>query len=47
MWLEEWLPPIFFEGEFLEVAIWKWLSLVVLLGSALFAALLIAGGLPD
>ena len=43
MWLEEWLPPIFFEGEFLEVALWKWLSLVVVLGFALFAALLIAG----
>ena len=27
-WLEAWLPPVFFEAEFLALALWQWLGLV-------------------
>jgi MscS family membrane protein len=43
VWLEQWLPPVFFEREFLEVAVWKWLTLATLLGIASLVSLLIAG----
>jgi MscS family membrane protein len=42
-WLEEQLPPFFFERGVLDVALWKWLSLAVLLGIASLVSLLIAG----
>ena len=43
VWLEGYLPPVFFEGELLGVALWKWLSLAALLAVASLVALLIAG----
>ncbi len=43
VWLEEWLPPVFSEGEFLGVALWKWLTLLATLLGASLAALLLAG----
>jgi MscS family membrane protein len=43
VWLEEFLPRVFFERQFLEVALWKWLSLSILLVTAWLASLLIAG----
>jgi MscS family membrane protein len=42
-WLEAWLPEIFFDVTWLEVALWKWAGLVLLLLGAWLAALLIAG----
>jgi MscS family membrane protein len=43
MWLEEWLPPLFFERESLGVELWKWLALAVLIAIASLASLAIAG----
>jgi MscS family membrane protein len=43
VWLEEWLPPFFFEHQVLDVALWKWLSLLGLLAGASLVSLLIAG----
>jgi MscS family membrane protein len=43
VWLEEWLPSFFFKTRYLEVALWKWISLVAILGLAALVALLIAG----
>jgi MscS family membrane protein len=42
-WLEEQLPSFFFERRFLDVALWKWLSLSVLLVGAWLVSVLIAG----
>jgi MscS family membrane protein len=42
-WVEEWLPPIFFERQLFDVALWKWLVLLVLLAAASLVSLLIAG----
>ena len=42
-WLEEQLPPFFFERRFLDVALWKWLSLSALLVGAWLVSVLIAG----
>jgi MscS family membrane protein len=43
LWLEEWLPSVFFEGELLGVELWKWLSLTALLAIASIISLLVAG----
>jgi len=43
MWLEEWLPTVFFETSWLEVPLWKWMGLAVLFVGAWLASLLIAG----
>jgi MscS family membrane protein len=43
MWLEEWLPPLFFERESLGVELWKWLALAVLIAMASLVSLAIAG----
>ena len=43
VWLEGYLHPVFFEGELLGVALWKWLSLAALLAVSSLVALLIAG----
>jgi MscS family membrane protein len=42
-WLEEWLPPFFFESRVFEVAIWKWLALPALALVAWLVSLLLAG----
>jgi MscS family membrane protein len=42
VWLEEWLPPFFFEHRVLNVAVWKWVSLLVLLVGSWLVSLLIA-----
>jgi MscS family membrane protein len=43
LWLEEWLPPFFFEEDLLGVELWKWLVLAMLVAIASLIALLIAG----
>ena len=43
LWLEEWLPSVFFEEDLLGVELWKWLALAMLLAIASFISLLIAG----
>ena len=43
VWLEEWLPAFFFEQRYLEVALWKWIGLAVILSIASLVALLITG----
>jgi MscS family membrane protein len=43
LWLEEWLPSVFFEKELLGVELWQWLSLAVLLALASILSLLVAG----
>jgi MscS family membrane protein len=43
LWLEEWLPPVFFEEDLLGVELWKWLSLTALLAIASIVSLLVAG----
>ena len=43
LWLEEWLPLVFFEEDFLGVELWKWLALAMLLAIASLISLLIAG----
>ena len=43
LWLEEWLPPVFFEDDLLGVELWKWLALAMLLAIASLVSLLIAG----
>jgi MscS family membrane protein len=43
VWLEEWLPAFFFEQRYLEVALWKWVGLAVILSIASLVALLITG----
>jgi len=43
VWLEEWLPAFFFEQRYLEVALWKWVGLAVVLSFASLVALLITG----
>jgi MscS family membrane protein len=42
LWLEEWLPSVFFEEELLGVEIWKWLALAMLLAIASLISLLVA-----
>jgi MscS family membrane protein len=43
VWLEEWLPSFFFTTRYLEIALWKWVCLAVLLGLASLVAVMIAG----
>jgi MscS family membrane protein len=43
LWLEEWLPSVFFEEDLLGVELWKWLALALLLAVASLVALLVAG----
>ena len=43
LWLEEWLPPVFFEKTIHAVELWKWLALAALVASASLFSLLIAG----
>jgi MscS family membrane protein len=43
LWLEEWLPPVFFEMDLLGVELWKWLALAMLLAIASLISLLLAG----
>jgi MscS family membrane protein len=43
LWLEEWLPPVFFEEDLFGVELWKWLALAMLLAGASLIALLMAG----
>jgi MscS family membrane protein len=43
LWLEEWLPPVFFEEDLLGVEFWKWLALAMVLAIASLISLLIAG----
>ncbi len=43
VWLEEWLPAVFFQHQLLHVALWKWVALVLILGVASLLAWLIAG----
>jgi MscS family membrane protein len=43
LWLEEWLPFVFFEEDLLGVELWKWLALALLLAVASLVALLVAG----
>ncbi|MBW2498249.1 MAG: mechanosensitive ion channel family protein, partial [Deltaproteobacteria bacterium] len=43
LWLEEWLPPVFFEHEPLGMELWKWLALLVVLAIASLISLTIAG----
>jgi MscS family membrane protein len=42
VWIEAWLPSALFERDLLEVALWKWLSLVLAFGLAWLVSLLIA-----
>jgi MscS family membrane protein len=42
-WLEDWLPAFMFELDALDIALWKWMSLALLLCVASIVALLIAG----
>jgi MscS family membrane protein len=42
-WLEERLPPIFFELRFLELALWQWLALILVALAAWLVSLLVAG----
>ena len=41
--LEAWLPPVFFEVHFLDLALWQWLGLVVLALASWIASMLLAG----
>jgi MscS family membrane protein len=43
LWLEEWLPYVFFEKGFFGVEFWKWLALAGLLAIASLLSLLLAG----
>jgi MscS family membrane protein len=43
LWLEAWLPSVFFEEEVLGVELWKWLALAMLLTVASLISLLVAG----
>lgn len=43
VWLEKWLPSVFFTHRYFEVALWKWASLIGILGIASLIAVLIAG----
>jgi MscS family membrane protein len=43
LWLEEWLPSVFFEEDILGVELWKWLALAMLLAVASLISFLIAG----
>jgi MscS family membrane protein len=43
LWLEEWLPSVFFEEDLLGVELWKWLALATLLAVASIVSLLVAG----
>ncbi|MDJ0853091.1 MAG: mechanosensitive ion channel family protein [Myxococcota bacterium] len=43
LWLEEWLPPVFFEEDLLGVELWKWLALAMLLAISSLVSVFIAG----
>ena len=43
--LEAWLPPVFFEVDFLSLALWQWLGLVLLAIVSWLVSLLVAGSL--
>jgi MscS family membrane protein len=43
VWLEAWLPPVFFEVEFRRHALWQWLGLFLLPIAGWLASLLLAG----
>ena len=43
LWLEDWLPPVFFDHEPLGVELWKWLALLAVLVAASLISLAIAG----
>jgi MscS family membrane protein len=42
--LGEWLPPIFFESYFLEIQLWQWLGLLLLVFAAFLASWFVARG---
>jgi MscS family membrane protein len=42
-WIETWLPPIFFEVQFLGLALWQWLGLFVLAIAPWLILRLVAG----
>jgi MscS family membrane protein len=43
--LGEWLPPIFFESYFLEIQLWQWLGLLLLVFVAFLASWFVARGI--
>jgi MscS family membrane protein len=45
VWLEHWLPPVFFEKSALNLALWQWLGIVVLLLAGGIVSLLLSGSL--
>jgi MscS family membrane protein len=42
--LGEWLPPVFFESNFLEIQLWQWLGLLLLVFAAFVASWFAARG---
>jgi MscS family membrane protein len=43
LWLESWLPAVFFEFHLFELLLWQWLALAVLALAAVVFSLLLAG----